>query len=392
MQRRTIRLLRTASALGGMGYGVMFTMLDDYRNKYGISESKLGFIVGIGFVIGFISQIFFAPYADKGHAKRMVLIGIGLQIVGALLMAFGQAFAPLFVGRLLLGLGGGSAEPALRRVIILSDPGNMGHNLGLIVSAGVGGFTAGPIISALTVDTFGLAAPFLIVVAMFAFVGLGLSQLHVQEANADSAPRERLAFDLLRIRPLAGAIVIGLSLYFMIGTFDSLWSVMMDDMKAPTWVANLGISLFALPMIFLAPRGGRLTQKYGPYKASIVGLTLGACAMATYGILSSAYVMLGIGVLHGIVDGLTITGGSAAIALVAPKERLASAQGLYGGLQTLTGGIAAALAGSVYGVIGRTTFVMCAIVMIALIAIGALMARDHLHITGDASSPDEVLN
>lgn len=390
MHRRTIHLLRTASALGGMGYGVMFTMLDDYRNKYGISESKLGFIVGIGFVIGFISQIFFAPYADKGHAKRMVLIGIGLQIIGALLMAFGQAFAPLFIGRLLLGLGGGSAEPALRRVIILSDPSNMGHNLGLIVSAGVGGFTAGPIISALTVDTFGLAAPFLIVVAMFIVVGLGLSRLHVQEANADDAPRERLAFDLLRLRPLAGAIVIGLSLYFMIGTFDSLWSVMMDDMEAPTWVANLGISLFALPMIFLAPRGGRLTQKYGPYKASIAGLTLGAGAIAAYGILSSPYVMLGVGVLHGIIDGLTITGGSAAIALVAPKERLASAQGLYGGLQTLTGGIAAVLAGSVYGVIGRATFIMCAFVMVLLIGIGAFMARDSLHITGDTSSNDEA--
>lgn len=392
MHRRTIHLLRTASALGGMGYGVMFTMLDDYRNQYGISESKLGLIVGIGFVIGFISQIFFAPYADKGHAKQMVLIGIGLQIVGALLMAFGQAFAPLLIGRLLMGLGGGSAEPALRRVIILSDPTNMGHNLGLIVSAGVAGFTAGPIVSAITVDTFGLASPFLIVVALFSLVGLGLSRLHVEEANSESAPKERLAFDLLRIRPLAGAIVIGLALYFMIGTFDALWSVMMDDMSSPTWVANLGISLFALPMIFLAPRGGRLTQKYGPYKASIAGLTLGALAMASYGVLSSAYVMLGVGVLHGIIDGLTITGGSAAIALVAPKERLASAQGLYGGLQTLTGGIAAALAGWVYGVIGRATFVASALVMLMFIAIGAFMARDSLHITGAASPSDDALN
>jgi MFS family permease len=391
MHRRTIHLLRTASALGGMGYGVMFTMLDDYRNQYGISESKLGLIVGIGFVIGFISQIFFAPYADKGHAKQMVLIGIGLQIVGALLMAFGQAFAPLLIGRLLMGLGGGSAEPALRRVIILSDPTNMGHNLGLIVSAGVAGFTAGPIVSAITVDTFGLASPFLIVVALFSLVGLGLSRLHVEEANSESAPKERLAFDLLRIRPLAGAIVIGLALYFMIGTFDALWSVMMDDMSSPTWVANLGISLFALPMIFLAPRGGRLTQKYGPYKASIAGLTLGALAMASYGVLSSAYVMLGVGVLHGIIDGLTITGGSAAIALVAPKERLASAQGLYGGLQTLTGGIAAALAGWVYGVIGRATFVASALVMLMFIAIGAFMARDSLHITGAASPSDDAL-
>ena len=101
--------------------------------------------------------------------------------------------------------------------------------------------------------------------------------------------------------------------------------------------------------------------------------------------------MLGVGVLHGIIDGLTITGGSAAIALVAPKERLASAQGLYGGLQTLTGGIAAALAGWVYGVIGRATFVASALVMLMFIAIGAFMARDSLHITGAASPSDDAL-
>lgn len=388
MRQRTIHLLRLTSALGGMSYGVMFTMLDDYRDEYNIVESKLGLIVGIGFVVGFISQIFFAPFADKGQAKRMVLVGIGLQIIGALMMAFGQAFFPLFLGRLLLGLGGGAAEPALRRVIILSDPENMGHNLGLIVSAGVGGFTAGPIVSALTVDTFGLAAPFLIVVAMFTVVALGLANLHVEEANSDDVPKERLAFDLLRIRPLAGAIVIGLALYVMIGTFDSLWSVMMDDMDAPSWVANLGISLFALPMIFLAPRGGRLTQKHGPFKASITGLGLGALIMVMYGILPSPYPMLGFGIVHGIIDGLTVTGGSAAIALVAPRERLASAQGLYGGLQTLSGGVAAAIAGAVYGGIGRATFVACAFVMIALIAVGALMARDSLQITGDVTPLD----
>jgi MFS family permease len=157
---------------------------------------------------------------------------------------------------------------------------------------------------------------------------------------------------------------------------------MMDDMTAPTWVANLGISLFAFPMIFLAPIGGRMTQKVGPFKASIVGLSIASLFMVMYGVLWSPYPMLLIGVLHGVVDGLTITGGSAAIAIVAPRERLASAQGLFGGLQTLTGGIAAVAAGTAYGIIGRATFVWCAIIMLVFIAVGAWLARGSLGITG----------
>ena len=382
MRKRTLYLLQATTALGGMGYGVMFTVLDDFRDKYGITEAQLGIIVGVGFITGFLSQILFAPLADKGHAKKLVMTGIAIEIVGTLFMAFGQAFLPLIIGRLLAGFGVGISEPALRRILILSDPERMGQNLGLIVSASVAGFTAGPIVSALTADTLGIAAPFLIVAVLLVVVAFGLFNLQFQEANVEDAPTQRLAFDMLRIRPLAGAIVIGLALFAMIGTFDAVWSVMMDDMNAPTWVANLGISLFALPMIFLAPRGGRLTQKVGPFKASMTGLSIVAICLVMYGTLWSPYPMLAIGIIHGIVDGLTITGGSAAVALVAPRERLASAQGLYGGLQTLTGGIAAVLAGTAYGIIGRATFIWCAGAMLLFIAIGAWLAKDSLHITG----------
>jgi MFS family permease len=389
MRKRTLYLLQAATALGGMGYGVMFTVLDDFRDKYGITEAQLGIIVGVGFITGFLSQILFAPQADKGHAKKLVMTGIAIEIVGTLFMAFGQAFLPLIIGRLLAGFGVGISEPALRRILILSDPERMGQNLGLIVSASVAGFTAGPIVSALTADTLGIAAPFLMVAVLLVVVAVGLFNLQFQEANIEDAPTQRLAFDMLRIRPLAGAIVIGLALFAMIGTFDAVWSVMMDDMKAPTWVANVGISLFAFPMIFLAPRGGRLTQKFGPFKASMAGLSIGAVCLVLYGTLWSPYPMLFVGVIHGVVDGLTVTGGSAAVALVAPRERLASAQGLFGGLQTLTGGISAVLAGTAYGIIGRATFVWCAGAMLLFIAIGAWLAKDSLHITG-ADNPIDV--
>ena len=388
MRKRTLYLLQATTALGGMGYGVMFTVLDDFRDKYGITEAQLGIIVGVGFLTGFLSQILFAPLADKGHAKKLVMTGIAIEIVGTLFMAFGQAFLPLIIGRLLAGFGVGISEPALRRILILSDPERMGQNLGLIVSASVAGFTAGPIVSALTADTLGIAVPFLIVAVLLVVVAFGLFNLQFQEANIEDAPTQRLAFDMLRIRPLAGAIVIGLALFAMIGTFDAVWSVMMDDMEAPTWVANLGISLFALPMIFLAPRGGRLTQKFGPFKASMTGLSIGAICLVMYGTLWSPYPMLAIGIIHGVVDGLTVTGGSAAVALVAPRERLASAQGLFGGLQTLMGGIAAVIAGTEYGMIGRATFIWCAVAMLLFIAIGSWLAKDSLHITGSNNPID----
>ena len=388
MRKRTIVLLQCSTALGAMGYGVMFTVLDNFRDEYGISEANLGILVGVGFFTSFFAQILIAPLADKGKAKQMIMIGMSLEIIGNLLMAFGHNFEVLFVARLLMGFGG-ITYPAVRRVIILADKDNMGSNLGRLVSADVGGFALGPLLSAVTADYFGIAAPFLIISVLVAIVIGGLWNLHVTEADSGTAPTQKLAFDLLRIKPIAGAITIGLSLYLMIGAFDSVWSVMMSDLKAAPWVANVGITLFALPMVVLGPRGGRLTHKFGPFRASIGGLSLGALCMVAYGLLGSPYVMLGVGICHGIIDGLTITGGSAAIALVAPKERLASAQGLMGGLQTLMGGIAAIAAGATYDAFGRTpTYLFTALLMLLLIATGSWLARSSLHINGQVETSE----
>lgn len=379
MQRRTVHLMLAASGLGAMSYGTMFTVVDDFRDTYGIPESRLGLILGVGFLAGFLAQVFLAPLADKGHAKKMILAGVAVQLVGNIAMGFGDTFWVLFVARFVMGIGGGMLTPAARRVIIVSDPRNMGSNLGLFVSFDVGGFALGPVVSALTVDALGLAAPFVIVTAALAVTGVGLLRADITEAATHDIPSQRLAFDLLRLAPYAGAVVIGLSLYLMIGTFDTLWSVMMADIDAATWIANLGITVFALPMLFLGPIGGRLTQRVGPFRAAITGLSLASLCMVAYGTIGSPHVMLGVGVAHGIIDGLTITAGAAAVAMVVPHERLAAAQGLYGGMQTVTGGIASVAAGWSYGAFGRTgSFVGTAAGMLMLIGAGAWLARAHL--------------
>lgn len=358
-----------------MSYGTMFTVLDDFRDRYGVSESRLGQILGAGFLAGFLAQVLLAPLADRGHARRMILAGMTLEIVSNLMMGFGTTFPVLLLARVMGGIGAGMVFPAVRRIVILADRENMGHNLGLLLSFDVGGFSAGPVLSAVTAGSLGLAAPFVLTSVALAAVAAGLTRVRVA-APVEDVARQRLAFDLLAIRGYLGTVIVCVALYLMIGTFDALWSVMMADLDAPDWVASVGITLFAAPMIFLGPRGGRFTARVGPLRASIVGLSLGTVFMAAYGTLPSANAMLAVGVLHGIVDGMTVTGGSAAVAVSVPPERLAAAQGLFGGFQTVTGGLAAVLAGSLYDAWGRgAAFLACSAGMAALIVGGTLVAR-----------------
>jgi len=45
MTRRTVLSLGVITGVMAAGYGVMFTVLDDFRDRFGITESRLGTIV-----------------------------------------------------------------------------------------------------------------------------------------------------------------------------------------------------------------------------------------------------------------------------------------------------------------------------------------------------------
>jgi MFS family permease len=375
--KRLVLTLQVATAIMSMTYGVMFTMLDDYRDEYGISESGLGLVLAIGFFAAFVGQITLAPLADRGHAKRMMIMGFALVVVGCLVMAFGTTLIALLSGRLIMGVGSGMSLPALRKIVIVSDPDNLGSNMGRLLSVDIAGFALGPMLSAVLIGPFGLASPFLVISAAVVGITVALSRLSVPETAHDDRPSERFAFDLLRIPAVSGGVLIGVALFIMIGTFDSLWAIMMEDLDAADWIANMGVSLFAIPMALLGPYGGRLAQRKGPYRVGAIGMTVGAVCMTLYGFLPTPALMLVVFFVHIMNDGFTVTSAGVAVGMAAPPERQAGAQGLLGGVQTLMGGLAASLAGWSYDHLGRgPTFVITAAVMLACTASGLVLAGD----------------
>jgi MFS family permease len=356
------------------GYGVMFTMLDDWRSEFGIQETGLSMIIAVGFFTSFIAQLTIAPYADRGHARKLMTIGMAANAAGALIMAFGSSLPMFLLGRFIMGVGAGIAIPAIKRIVIVSDPKNMGGNLGRGVSIEVGGFAIGPVIAALTVDSINLAAPFILIAVLITITGVIIARLNISETAIEDRTEERFAIDLLKNRAVLGSILVGIALYVMIGVYDSLWVIMMDDLKAPNWIGNAGVALFGLPWIFFGALGGRIAQKYGPLRVSAFGLGLGALYMTSYGFMTMPYLMLSVGLTQSILDSLTVTGIGIAVAQAVPPERQAGASGLLGGLQTLMGGVAALSAGTMYEHFGQKfAFTATGIAMAILVSLGCFL-------------------
>jgi len=383
-QRQLIVTFGLVGAFLASGYGALFTLLDDFRDDYGISESALGFVIGVGFIAGFLAQVLIAPLADRGHARRLVLGGMALDVAGLVVMAFSESVAPLLAGRFVMGIGVGMAVPAIRRIVILGDPANLGHNLGRLLAADVAGFAAGPAISAILVGPFGIRAPFLFVAAATILLAPFVARTRVAETvGTGEASPPRFAFDLLVVRPFAAAVTLGCAVWVMIGAFDALWSLALADLDAAEWLANLGITLFALPLVILGSAGGRLAQRVGPFRVGSIGLLLGAGYMAAYGFLPTGAAMLAVAMFHSISDGLTVSATGVAVGLVVPGERQAAAQGVLGGMQVLVAGVTAPIIAVLYEHIGRAVaYSTAAGLMLALIVAGMLLAGPDRNLRG----------
>jgi len=377
-KQRIVLTLLFAIGSSSCLYGVMFTMLDDFRNNFGIAESALGFIVGVGFFTSFLGQVSIAPLADRGRAQRLIILGLGLEVIGCIGMALGETFLILLISRIIMGFGAGSALPALRRVIIVADPDNFGRNLGRILSFEVACFASGPVISVIFAEFFGIPGPFIFLATVISLFVFAVSRIAVPETAKENHPTERFAIDLLKNRAITSGILIGVALFFMIGVFDSLWVLMMDDLDAAQWMANVGVSVFVLPLILLGPFGGKFVQRIGPYRAGGFGMILGALFMAGYGLMPTPTLMMVVFFFHSLNDGFFVTGAGVAVGTSAPLERQAGAQGLLGGMETLAGGVAASFSGVAYDHLGRTTtFIGTGAIMLTLILASRILAGDN---------------
>ena len=366
-----------------MGYGSVFTLLAEFREKFGFSETELGVIAGVGFFAGVIAQVGLARFADQGFVRLLIHIGMIVAIVSMLGMAVADQAWQFIAARFFLGAGTGAVGPAVRRILITRDPANMGSNLGAMGAFDVSGFVLGPVVAAAFAEFVNLRAPFLFLAGLYVVIYAWALRL---DLSAGEAAHVRIPVrNLLKHRPMVAGILAGIAFYTTIGVFEASWAVLLDDLGASTLLIALSISLFALPMIPLAPLGGRYAQRRGPVRVMAVTIMGAVACMLVYGYVEFLWVLIAVSAAHAMFDAYTMPAGQLAVAMSAPTQQAAAAQGLYGAVGLVVSGLAAVAAGSVYDVWGpEALFTGSSIVMVVALA-GAVALGGEL--MGPASRP-----
>ena len=364
--RRPLFVLFLLTALMSLGYGGIFTLLADIRDRFGFSDADVGLIAFAGFATGFASQVVLARYADRGHTALMLRAGVGAAAVGMLGMVFATELWAWVGARLLLGLGSGTVGPAVRRLVITRDPERVGANLGTQTAFDVTGFVLGPLLAAVLAEVIGLRAPFAALAVVYGVVLLVLLRLDL-ESGAATASVHRAVRGLIQLPAVQSALCAAIAFYLTIGMFEALWSILLRDLGAETWLIGLTLSIFTIPMIVFAPKGGALAQRKGPIRVVSVSILVAAACTAVYGI-GPLWVLIVASAVHATADAFTMPSNQVAVAIASPPDQVATGQGLLGATGLAVAGLAALGGAAAYEAFGRAAvFIGTATVMAALV-------------------------
>jgi MFS family permease len=373
----------TISATLSLGYGSIYALLADLRNTFGFSDAQLGVIAGAGFFAGFLAQAVLARQADLGHTSLMVRGGILLAAFAMLACLVGTTYWAFVLARVLFGIGSGIAAPALRRLVILHNADQIGRNLGTQSAFELAGFVAGPLVAAAAAQTLGIRAPFVLLAGIFTVVLI--STVGLDLAGNIQAATSVVRTSLLRQRALLATLCIAVGFYATIGVFEAVWSVLLSDHGAATWLIGLSLSLFTVPMIFLAPIGGTQAQQRGPLRVVGLSLSVAAVCTASYGLVDFVWLLLAISLVHALADSFTMPANQVGIALATERHQLAAGQGLLGATGLATAGAVGLAAGWIYQSAGASVlFIGTASLMVLCLGTALALARGTRLLTASA--------
>ena len=365
-----------AAAAISCGVGMIFPLLAEFQDTYGFSTAGLGLISGSTFISALISGLFLAKLADRGRARALLVGGLIGTAVSLVSFSLSTELWQFVAARSVEGLSAGVFIPAARKVVSAGDPATAGKRLGLLTSAELAGFMLGPALGA-SLSAVSLQFPFVVLGVAAVVLAVVLAQVRLPHlATSSAANRWFESFALLRRPRVKGAALLSLTLFLPVGLYDAMWARYLTDRGASTLLIGIGLSLYAVPVILFAPIGGRLADRYGAVRVSVLSLTMVIPMTVGYGLLTVPILITLLALAEGIPQAVANPAVQTAMLDACTPDEAASGQGLAYAVNQIGAGGAALLAPVIYEATNAATlFVAVGIVMTVVLLVGAALSR-----------------
>jgi len=371
-----------------MSNSMVFAVLTELQDKYGFSAAGLGYISAAGFIASLIMQLLVAPYADRGHPKRLVVLGLIIASFGSLLFAVGGSLLILVLARAITGASLGIAAPALRAIAANIDKSRAAERLGRLRGIELAGFTSGPLFGALLVGPLGISGAFLVFAAVAAISVVFIARRQLPRLPSSTSSK-RLSLELLRYRGIRASAIASLTLFLPVGLYDSLWDRFITDRGGNNFQVGLSFLAYTIPFVVFGARGGRLSDIHGPNRMVFWGILVTVPAVAVYGLFTNSWLIVAFAVVEGTIGAIALPAAQSLMARSAPVGRASAAQGVLGAGDLLSASIVALIAPAIYGMYGPTTTFFATAGVMSLLLIVVTWQLRGVTVTNLRETPHE---
>jgi MFS family permease len=349
----TVLMLVIIVGISFLGLGLVMPLRALYGRQLGASSTEIGLMTASFLLAGFLASPGVGWLADRFGYKNVLWLGLLLHAV--LMLAYIPVQDPaLLIGlRALEGIASVSVLPPTRAMMNTIAPRTrQGEALSLLSSAQTTGILIGPAVGAILASQTGYILSFIIASIPLVLAALvTLIFLPVQgKQNLSSSGSRWTAFTGLFTRPLLLAYTFQVVLMTTNGVVMAVWSLFMLDRGASLPLIGLSYTTFALPIIFIAPFAGRLSDRYGRYWLFLAGLCLTGGTFCLYSLPSvSAWAIIFISVLEGSAAAVVRSALDGFLSDVMPQHVKGKVQANFSAAGLIGNLIGATAAGLLYG-------------------------------------------
>ena len=269
-------------ALGAMAETLLFTavapMLETLDAEFGLSPSWAGLLVA-GYAIGYWCGAYPAYRCAARLGSRMTAtVGVGCVAFASFAFALGDSFFELMAARLLIGLGSVATYTGLLGAVgKLEGQDTSGRAIGFIYTGAVAGSALGPFLGSLAVS-FGREPVFLSLAVGQAIVAALVFCLPATP-NTAHVPVRSMSRYLNSWEVCVGLWISALP-GFALGILTIAGTYRLVSLGTSPHSIALAFSGIALIGVFLTPQIGKLSDRTGRRRPTLLALAVSLIAMA----------------------------------------------------------------------------------------------------------------
>ena len=343
--RRTLWTLYAINFLNAIGLWFFLPLLPIFLGRKGGSAALVGVVFAAGLLANALIRYPAGWAADRFGTKAVLMSA--MAGTAALFLAYLLPLPlPAFVAvRFLHGAAQGAYWPAANGLVAETTPSReRGRAFGYMQAANMAGVLVGPAIGGF-IALLNIGVVFTIAAGLSSLTIIALATMpNVLAHEPDEVPAHAIHI-AWRLLPL---IVLGVGTSYMIGAFDTIWSLYLTYRGANTFAVGLSFVAFALPATFVSGLSGSLGDRYGARRIVLVALSFTALFATVYPLVTSIPWLIGLGLVEGI---FTISGGPsilAEVSRISEPGHEARTQGVFQTAQTFVQIIGALAAGALF--------------------------------------------